>query len=121
MTLPQLRAPSLARWLLPVVLCALHLAALTAAGEVAASAPASSAGETDQVLVITGTDPYLPAFVAIDAAMRAALVRRHERPVVWLYESIDSVRLGGITGPAFAELLARKYEGVRIDAVVLYT
>ena len=121
MTLPQLRAPSLARWLLPVVPCALHVAALAAAGEVAASAPAGSAGDADQVLVITGSDPYLPAFVAIDAAMRAALVRSHRRPVVWLYESIDSVRLGGTTGPAFAELLARKYAGVHIDAVVLYT
>ncbi|MCU0940372.1 MAG: hypothetical protein MUC86_14835 [Burkholderiaceae bacterium] len=76
-------------------------------------------GAPAQVLVVTGTDPYLPAFVAIDAAMHAALVRRHQRTVVWLYESIDGLRLGGTTGPALAELIARKYEGVQIDAVVL--
>jgi len=76
-------------------------------------------GEAAQVLVITGTDPYLPAFVTIDAAMRGALVRRHHRTVVWLYEPIDGLRLRGTPGPALAELIARKYEGVQIDAVVL--
>ena len=74
MTLSYLRAPSLARVLLPVVLCALHVAAAATPGEAAASAPSNGAGETDQVLVITGTDPYLPAFVAVDAAMRSATV-----------------------------------------------
>jgi len=100
---------------------ALHLAAAAASGQPAGPVLAKGPGETAQVLVITGSDPYLPAFVAIDAGMREAIARQHPRPVVWLHESIDSVRLGGAAEPEFATLLARKYEGVRIDAVVLYT
>lgn len=74
-----------------------------------------------QVLVITGSDPYLPAFVQIDRGMRAATARLAERPVHWLYEAIDTARLGGTLGPEIAELYARKYRDTRIDAVVLVT
>lgn len=74
-----------------------------------------------QVLVITGSDPYLPGFVLIDRGMRAATDRSSPRPVHWLYESIDTARLGGTPGPELAELYARKYRGTRIDAVVLVT
>ena len=84
-----------------------------------APAPAPGAGGAAHVLVITASDPYLPAFVEIDGAMRAAVVQRHQRSVVWLYESIDTIRLGGAAGQELAEVLARKYENVRIDAVVL--
>jgi signal transduction histidine kinase len=73
------------------------------------------------VLVITGSDPYLPAFVALDSAMRAAVARNYSRPVSWLHESMDTTRLRGEPGPLLAELLARKYEQVRIDAVILVT
>ncbi|HQR56999.1 MAG TPA: ATP-binding protein [Burkholderiaceae bacterium] len=80
-----------------------------------------NADETAQVLVITGSDPYLPAFVAIDAAMREAVARRTGRRVQWMYESIDALRFGSNLGPQFAEVLARKYQGIRIDAVVIVT
>lgn len=122
-TPPRRPAAKLAgRWLL-AALGAFQLSpgVRAAPGASAASPATTGPGETAQVLVITGSDPYLPAFVAIDAAMRSAIAQRHSRPMVWLYESVDSVRLGGTTGPEFAALLARKYEGVRIDAVVLYT
>lgn len=108
--------------------CMFVLAALCASQSTAAAAdtranvakaPAPGAGGAAQVLVITGSDPYLPAFVEIDGAMRAAVVQRHQRSVVWLYESIDTIRLGGAAGQGLAEVLARKYENVRIDAVVL--
>jgi signal transduction histidine kinase len=79
------------------------------------------AGDAAQVLVINGTDPYLPAFIAIDSAMRSAATRLRQGPVLWIHESIDAARFGGATGPMLAELLAMKYEKVRIDAVVLVT
>jgi signal transduction histidine kinase len=89
------------------------------------NAPSTSASTsppaTAQVLVITGSDPYLPAFVALDSAMRAAVARDYPRPVSWLHESMDTTRLRGEPGPLLAELLARKYEQVRIDAVILVT
>jgi signal transduction histidine kinase len=86
------------------------------------SAPAVRAStETVQVLVINGGDPYLPAFLAIDGAMRRAMAERRPGPVVWLNESIDTLRLGAAPSPILAEPLARKYAGVRIDAVLLVT
>jgi len=119
-TPPHPALPPCVRVALLALLCWLQLAPPAAAAPAnPAAARTIDPGGPAQVLVITGTDPYLPAFVAIDAAMRSALAQRHPRPVVWLYESIDSLRLAGATGPALAELLARKYEGVRIDTVVL--
>ena len=76
--------------------------------------------ESAQVLVITGSDPYLPAFVEIDAAMRKA-VARQQRHVSWLYEPIDALRLGERPDQRLAEVLARKYDSVRVDAVLLVT
>lgn len=72
------------------------------------------------MLVITGSDPYLPAFVAIDAAMRQVVGRSRHR-VQWMYESFDTLRFTSVPGEQLAEILARKYEGIRIDAVVLVT
>jgi signal transduction histidine kinase len=97
------------------------LAACSAAMAQGAAAAGRGAGDPAQVLVISGTDPYLPAFVAIDAAMRDAVARRRPGPVHWIYESIDTARFGGAGGPMLAELLARKYKNVDIDAVVLVT
>jgi len=74
-----------------------------------------------QVLVITGTDPYLPGFVIADRAMRTAVAENYPRPVVWLHESMDTARMGGQPGPELAELYAQKYRNTHIDAVVLVT
>ena len=117
---PRRSPPSLVRRLLPSVLGAL-LAACSAAMAQGAASAGRGAGDPAQVLVISGTDPYLPAFVAIDAAMRDAVARRRPGPVHWIYESIDTARFSGTGGPMLAELLARKYESVDIDAVVLVT
>ena len=88
----------------------------------AATQPAAR-GSTDgpaQVLVINGADAYLPAFVSTDAGMRAAVARRSDRPVVWLYETLDALRFRESGArEELAALLARKYAGTRIDVVVL--
>ncbi|MBK9244501.1 MAG: HAMP domain-containing histidine kinase [Burkholderiales bacterium] len=111
-----------ARRLLLMVLCALHLASGAARAQaVAVADPGRGGSDAAQVLVISGTDPYLPAFVAIDSAMRDAMARRRQGPVVWIHESIDTARFGREPGPMLAQLLARKYESVDIDAVVLVT
>jgi signal transduction histidine kinase len=98
----------------------LLLAVATAAGH-AATAPDRKPTDAAQVLVITGSDPYLPAFVAIDAAMRAAVAKNRQGPVNWLYESIDTLRFSARPDHQLADVLARKYSGVRIDAIVLVT
>jgi signal transduction histidine kinase len=107
--------------LLLAALTALQMVFAVAAAQVGAGPPARGPADTAQVLVIGGTDPYLPAFVTVDGAMRSAVAQRHQRSVVWMHESIDTARFGGASGPALADLLARKYERVRVDAVVLVT
>jgi len=116
---PRRSPSSLVRGLL-AALCAL-LAACSAAIARGGAAAGRGAGDPAQVLVISGTDPYLPAFVAIDAAMRDAVAKRRPGPVHWIYESIDTARFGREPGPMLAELLARKYDGVDIDALLLVT
>ncbi|MCU0814414.1 MAG: ATP-binding protein [Burkholderiaceae bacterium] len=111
---PRHAAPAFVR----CVACGLLAVLLGWAG--AAVAQDGAAPRPAQVLVINGADAYLPAFVAIDAAMRASVQRGVDRPVVWLYETLDALRFaeGGL-GPEMAEVLARKYRDTRIDAVVL--
>ena len=103
------------------VLFVLLIASRVVAAQTAPANAPHGGGSTAQVLVIGGTDPYLPAFVTLDGAMRSAVAERHRRSVVWMHESIDTARFGGASGPLLADLLARKYESVRIDAVVLVT
>lgn len=118
---PRVLSTSLVRVLLTTWLCSLHLSSIAVAQGTSSTAPASVAGRTAQVLVLSGSEPYLPGFVAIDAAMREAMARRREASVVWIHEFIDAIRLGDASQLILADVLARKYENVRIDAVVLVT
>ena len=121
MTPPSSRPSKLSAVRLP--LFSLLASCLLAANATASAATAPGRKPTDaaQVLVITGTDPYLPAFVAIDAAMRGAVAKSRQAPVNWLYESLDTLRFSARPDHQLADLLARKYDGVRIDAIVLVT
>ncbi|HMO45987.1 MAG TPA: ATP-binding protein [Rubrivivax sp.] len=84
-----------------------------------AGPPAHGATDTPAyVLVITGSEPYLPAFLTINDAMRAEVAKRSPRRVIWLHESTDSLRFG-VPAPTLADLLARKYQGLPIEALVL--
>jgi hypothetical protein len=78
--------------------------------------PQIAEDDTAHVLVITAMDPYLPAFVTIDRAMRTAMTRNHRRSVHFLYESIDAVRLGTAPGTELADVLAAEFQRTRIDA-----
>jgi signal transduction histidine kinase len=117
MTLERRPLPALLRLLLAVALCALQS---ISAGAAAQEGTGRGAKDAANVLVINGADAYLPAFVAIDSAMRAAVEQRYDRPVVWLYETLDALRFGAdAVSPQLAELMAQKYGDGRIDAVVL--
>jgi signal transduction histidine kinase len=119
MTLKRRALLSLLRLLLPAALCALQWAP---AGVAAQEGTGRGAKDAANVLVINGADAYLPAFVAIDSAMRAAVEQRYDRPVIWLYETLDALRFGAdAVSPQLAELIAKKYGDARIDVVVLVT
>ena len=86
---------------------------------------AESAGAADgaaHVLVLNGVDPYLPTFQAFDMAMRKSLAREAEGRFVFFSEALDAQRFpqDGLE-PELVSMLAKKYEGLRIDAVVAVT
>src|SRR5690242_10246167 len=56
------------------------------------AAPACSAEQETRVLILNGLDPYLPAYLAIDAAMRASLANETSRRIVLYSEPLDAQR-----------------------------
>ena len=81
--------------------------------------PAKAADEEARVLILNGTDPYLPAYLEIDGAMRTRLVQEADRRVVLFSEPLDGQRFPTERYEAeLAALLAKKYKDLRIDVVV---
>jgi signal transduction histidine kinase len=84
-----------------------------------AAAPAKAADEEARVVILNGLDPYLPAYLAIDSAMRASLASESNRRIVLYSEPLDAQRFAvGPLEPEVLALLTKKYSGLRIDAVV---
>ena len=70
-----------------------------------------------RVVILNGTDPYLPAYLEIDAAMRAALVPQSH--VVLFSQPLDAQRFRTETfEPELTAYFAKKYSGLSIDVVV---
>jgi signal transduction histidine kinase len=89
------------------------------AGLFIAAAPAHAAEEEARVLILNGTDPYLPAYLEIDNAMRADLAKDSARRVVFFSETLDAQRFPTeALEPEFLALLTKKYRALRIDVVV---
>ncbi len=83
--------------------------------------PARGADEA-RVLILNGLDPYLPAYLAIDSAMRASLAKIPGRPIVLYSEPLDAQRFAiEQLEPEFLALLAKKYRALHIDVVVAVT
>jgi hypothetical protein len=81
--------------------------------------PARSAEEEARVLILNGLDPYLPAYLAIDGAMRASLANETSRRIVLYSEPLDAQRFA--IEPRESEIvaaIAKKYGNLRIDVVV---
>ena len=73
---------------------------------------AHAAQDEARVLILNGSDPYLPAFLIIDSAMRATLDRAGARRVVLFSEPLDAQRFPAESlEPEFLALLAKKYAG----------
>jgi hypothetical protein len=87
-----------------------------------AAAPAHDAGEEARVLILNGADPYLPAYLAIDGAMRASLANESARRVVFYSEPLDAQRFPvEALESEFLALHRKKYRALRIDVVVAVT
>jgi signal transduction histidine kinase len=95
------------------------------AGTVALAGLASSlrAAEPEtRVLILNASDPYLPAYLVIDAAMRETLAKDTTRRFVYFSEPLDAQRFDWKKyEPEYLSLLVKKYKGLRIDVVVAVT
>ena len=84
--------------------------------------PVRAAEEEARVLILNGLDPYLPAYLAIDSAMRASLANETSRRIVLYSEPLDAQRFP--IEPRESEIvasIAKKYSGLHIDVVVTVT
>ena len=92
---------------------------VTFLGLCAAAVPAHAAEDEARVLILNGTDPYLPAYLEMDSAMRARLAQDAERRIVFFSEPLDAQRFKTELYEAeLAALLAKKYKDLRVDVVV---
>ncbi len=81
--------------------------------------PAHAAEEEARVVILNGTDPYLPAYLEIDAAMRAALAQEVARHIVLFSQPLDAQRFRTEAfEPELTAYFAKKYKDLRIDVVV---
>jgi signal transduction histidine kinase len=87
-----------------------------------AAAPASAAEEEARVLILNGIDPNLPAYLAVESAMRASLASQTAPRIIFFSEALDAQRfpLEGLE-PELLALLAKKYRGLHVNVVVAFT
>ena len=103
------------------VFVASRLLIMTVALAVLAS-PVRAAEPETRVLILNAVDPYLPAYLVIDAAMRETLAKDTTRRFVYFSELLDAQRFDWRQyEPEYLALLVKKYTGLRIDVVVAVT
>lgn len=87
--------------------------------------PAGAAGEQErplEVIILNGTDPYLPAFITLDRAVRERIRSGTDRRVEFYSENLDVARFPRIRFESgIIAMLRQKYRGRRVDAVVAVT
>jgi signal transduction histidine kinase len=104
---------------------ACRLASVALVGSIALAGLASPLRAVEpetRVLILNATDPYLPAYRVIDAAMRETLAKDTTRHFAYFSETLDAQRFDWKQyEPEFLALLAKKYKGLPIDVVVPVT
>ena len=72
-------------------------------------------------MILNDSDPTVPAFVAIDRAMRASLTAPGRHPVDSFAEALDVLRFpGSQIENELVALFAKKYAAMHVDAVVTF-
>jgi signal transduction histidine kinase len=76
-------------------------------------------GEANRVVILNATDPYLPAFLVLDGAMREAVQARSRMPAEFFAETLDMHRFPRAQfDDELVALLRKKYAGLKVDVVV---
>jgi signal transduction histidine kinase len=105
------------------VACRLVAAALVGSVALAALASLPRAAEPEtRVLILNAADPYLPAYLVVDVAMRESLAKDTTRRFVYFSEPLDAQRFDWKKYESeYLALLVKKYKGLRVDVVVAVT
>ena len=74
-----MRHAKAAAWFVVLMLCSI-------------AASARAADQEARVLILNGTDPYLPAYLEIDRAMRESLAQEDAPRIVYFSEPLDAQR-----------------------------
>jgi signal transduction histidine kinase len=75
--------------------------------------------DTRRVVILNATDPYLPAFLALDSALREAIRAGRTAPTELFAEPLDMHRFPRkLLDDDVAALLRKKYRGLKVDVVV---
>lgn len=76
-------------------------------------------GESRRVVILNAADPYLPAFVALDSALRSAIRTAHPGPVELHAETLDMHQFPRARfDREVVALLHKKYKDLSVDVVV---
>lgn len=79
-------------------------------------------GREARVVVLNGSDPNLPAFLAMDAEMRSRLAEEPGPQLTVFSETLDAQRFPAASlEQEHLALFAKKYRAVRVDVVVAIT
>jgi signal transduction histidine kinase len=98
------------------------LAVLSAASIIASAAGRDSNGEPKRVVILNATDPYLPAFLVLDGAMRDAIKTGRAEPTELYAETLDMHRFPRAQlETELVSLLRKKYHDLDVDVVIAAT
>jgi signal transduction histidine kinase len=76
-------------------------------------------GESARVVILNATDPYLPAFLALDSALRETIRADSRAPVELFAETLDMHRFEKTRfEDELVALLQKKYHDMRVSVVV---
>ena len=77
-------------------------------------------GETRRVVILNAVDPYLPAYIALDNAVREAIRAGRKAPVELYAETLNMGRFPRtLLENDVHALLRKKYRGFKLDVVVV--
>jgi len=86
---------------------------------ITAARAGSAEGEAKRVVILNATDPYLPAFLVLDGALREAVQAQSRRPAEFFAETLDMHRFPRAQfDDELVALLRKKYAGLKVDVVV---
>lgn len=95
------------------------LAVLSAASLIAPADGLDTRQEPKRVVILNSTDPYLPAFLALDNALRETIDGARVEPTEFYAESLDMHRFQRAKlEPELVALLRKKYRDLKVDIVI---